>query len=135
MCNSPNFRLKKVKLKELETYTPLPDIQFESVIHSVMSSCLRLHGLQPTRLLCPWDSPDKNTGVGSHSLLQGIFWTQGVKPCLLLHLLHCKQILYHLSHQGRPSSLQDCINIKVIVASRNVGLEKFNNTQHKISSG
>ena len=89
MCNSPNFRLKKVKLKELETYTPLPDIQFESVIHSVMSSCLRLHGLQPTRLLCPWDSPDKNTGVGSHSLLQGIFWTQGSNP----GIPHCRRIL------------------------------------------
>ena len=31
------------------------------------------HGLQPTRLLCPWDSPGKNTGVGCHVLLQGIF--------------------------------------------------------------
>ena len=35
------------------------------------------HGLQPTRLLCPWDSPGKNTGVGCHALLQGIFPTQG----------------------------------------------------------
>ena len=35
------------------------------------------HGLQPTRLLCPWDSPGQNTGVGSLSLLQGIFPTQG----------------------------------------------------------
>ena len=38
--------------------------------------------------LCPWNSPDKNTGVGSHSLLQGIFPTQGLNLCLL----HCKQI-------------------------------------------
>ena len=38
-------------------------------------------------LLCPWDSPGKNTGVGCHSLLQGIFLTQGWKLCLL-HLLH-----------------------------------------------
>ena len=37
----------------------------------------------------------KNTGVGSHSLLQGIFWTQGSNP----GFLHCRQILYHLSHQ------------------------------------
>ena len=42
------------------------------------------------------DSLGKNTGVGSHSLLQGIFLTQGSK----LGLLHCKRILYHLSHQG-----------------------------------
>ena len=40
---------------------------------SVMSDCLQAHGLQPTRLLCPWDSPSKNIGVGCHSLLQAIF--------------------------------------------------------------
>jgi len=51
--------------------------------------------MEPTRLLCPWDSPGKNTGVGSHSLLQGIFPTQRSNP----GLLHCRQILYHLSHQ------------------------------------
>ena len=45
------------------------------------------------------DSPDKNTGVGSHSLLWGIFPTQGSNPTLL----HCRQILYHLSHQTNPS--------------------------------
>ena len=38
---------------------------------------LRPHGLQPARLLCPWDSPDKNTGVGCRARLQGIFPTQG----------------------------------------------------------
>ena len=47
------------------------------------------------QLLCPWDSPGKNTGVSSHSLLQGIFPTQGLN----LGFLHCRQILYHLSHQ------------------------------------
>ena len=44
---------------------------------------LRPHGLQPTTLLCPWDFPDKNTGVGCHFLLQGIFLTQGSNICLL----------------------------------------------------
>ena len=44
---------------------------------SVVFDSLRPHGLQPTRLLCPWDSPGKSTGVGCHSLLQGIFLTQG----------------------------------------------------------
>ena len=43
------------------------------------------------------DCPDNNTGVGCHPLLQGIFLTQGSN----LGLLHCRQILYHLSHQGR----------------------------------
>ena len=64
--------------------------------HLVMSDFLQLHGLLPARLLCPWDSPGKNTAVGSHSLLQGIFLTQGWNP----GLLHCRQILYCLSHQG-----------------------------------
>ena len=41
----------------------------------VMSNSLGPHGLFPTRLLCPWNSPDKNTGVGCHSLLQEIFPT------------------------------------------------------------
>ena len=60
-----------------------------------MSDSLRPFGLEPARLLCPWNSPGKNTGVDCHSL-QGIFPTQGLKPCLL----HCRQILDHLSHQG-----------------------------------
>ena len=58
-------------------------------------------GLQPTRLLCPWHSPGKKTGVGCHSLLQGIFPTQGSNPSLL----HCRHILYCLSHQGRYDSV------------------------------
>ena len=44
---------------------------------SFMSDSLRLLGLQPIRFLCPWDFPGKNMGVGFHSLLQGIFLTQG----------------------------------------------------------
>ena len=55
-----------------------------------------LYFLYPTRFPCPWDSPGKNTEVGCHSLLQGIFPIQGSNPCLL----HCRQIPYHLSHQG-----------------------------------
>ena len=52
---------------------------------SVTKSCLTLlqpHGLEPTRLLCPWDLPGKNTGVGCSFLLQGIFPTQGANPAL-----------------------------------------------------
>ena len=48
------------------------------------------------RLLCPWCSPGKNTGVGCHTLLQGIFLTQGSNPHL--SLLYCMWILYSLSH-------------------------------------
>ena len=50
------------------------------VSHSVLSDSMQPHGLWPTRLLCPWDSPGKNTGVGFHSLLQGIFPNPGIKP-------------------------------------------------------
>ena len=63
-----------------------------------MSDSLRPHRQQPTRLLCPWDSPGKNTGVGCHFPLQRIFLTQGSNPGLLYY----RQILHHLSHQGRP---------------------------------
>ena len=53
----------------------------------VMSNSLRPYGVQPTRLLCPQDCPDKNTGVGCHALLQGVFQTQGLNP-RVLRLLH-----------------------------------------------
>ena len=52
-----------------------------------MSDSLQLYVLYPARLLCQWDSPGKNTGVGCHALLQGIFPTQGSKPRLLSLLL------------------------------------------------
>ena len=58
-----------------------------------MSYSLWLHGLYS-----PWNSPGQNTGVGSLSLLQGIFPTQRLNP----GLLHCRQILYQLSHKGSP---------------------------------
>ena len=60
----------------------------------VLSNSLRPRGLQLIRLLCPWNSPRKNTGVGCHFFLQGICPTQGSN----LALLHCRQILYHLSY-------------------------------------
>ena len=50
---------------------------------SVMFDCLRPHGLSPTRLLCPWGSPGKNTGVGCHTLPQGVFRTRGSNLGLL----------------------------------------------------
>ena len=48
------------------------------------------------------DSPGKNIGVGCHAFLQGIFPTKGLNP----RLPHCRQILYHLSHQGSPKILE-----------------------------
>ena len=52
-----------------------------------MSDSLRPHGLWPTMLFCPWDSPGKNIRVGCHLFFQGIFLTQGLSPHLLC-LLH-----------------------------------------------
>ena len=57
-----------------------------------------------------WDSPDKNTGVGFHALLQGIFLTQESKP----GLLHCRQILYCLSDQGSHFSLLYCNSVTIM---------------------
>ena len=50
---------------------------------SVMFNSSWPHGLKPSRLLCPWHFPGKNTGVGCHFLLQGIFPTQGSNPLSL----------------------------------------------------
>ena len=61
--------------------------------HSVMSNSLWPHGLWPARLLCPWHSPDKNTGLRAA-------------------LLHCRQILYHLSHQGSPLKIYITVHVE-----------------------
>ena len=75
----------------------------ESVSHLVVSDSLQPHRLHPTRLLCPWISPGKNTGVDRHSLLQGIFPTQELNP----GLLHSREILYHLSSPGKPMKMEN----------------------------
>ena len=69
----------------------------ESESHSVVSDSLWTHGLYS-----PGNSPGQNTGMGSLSLLQGIFPTQGSNP----GLLHCRWILYWLSHKGSPRILE-----------------------------
>ena len=77
---------------------PLLMVQHQwSESRSVMSDCLRPHGLWS-----PWDSPGQITGVGSLSVLQGIFPTQGLNS----GLLHCRWILYQLSHKGSPRILE-----------------------------
>ena len=71
--------------------------KIESESRLVMSN-----SLWPHRLYRPWSSLGQNTVVGSLSLLQGIFPTQGSNP----GLLHCRQILYQLSHRGSPGILE-----------------------------
>ena len=89
-----------------------------AAVYGVAQSQTRLKRLSSSssssssRLLCPRDSPGKNTGVGCHFLLQGIFPTQGLKP----GLMNCRQILYHLSHQGSP-----CL---ILLIQVNLSLEK-----------
>ena len=73
----------------------------ESVSHSVVSDSLPHCRLQSTRLLCSWNSPGKNTED-----LQGIFPIQWSNP----GLLHCRQIPYHLSHQGSPKNKRKISN-------------------------
>ena len=71
-------------------------------------NCMKVKVAQLCWTLCnhglysPWNSPDQNTAVGSHSLLQGIFAPQGSN----WSLQHCRQILYQLSHQGSPWILE-----------------------------
>ena len=79
-------------------------LQFSSVqfSHSVMSNSLRPHGLYS-----PWNSPGQNAGVGSLSLLQGIFQTQELNP----GLLHCRWILYQLTYQF--SSVQSLSRVRL----------------------
>ena len=66
---------------------------------SVISDSLRPHGLWPIRLLCPGNFSGKNTRVGCHFLLQGIFPTHGLNLCLL----HLQVDSLPLSHMGSPS--------------------------------
>ena len=87
--------MRKLKLQEIN----LPKVTLlftkwsESKSRSIMSNSLQPHG--PYN---PWNSPGENTGVGSLSLLQGLFPTQGSNP----DLPYCRRILYQLSHKGSP---------------------------------
>ena len=70
-------------------------------VPSVISDFLRPHRLQPTRLLCPWNFPGKNAGVGCHFLLQGISPAQGWNPVSPVSLaVHVDSL--PLTHQGSP---------------------------------
>ena len=70
-------------------HVPQPRVQKRKSIYELLSRVQIVVTLWTVALLCPRDSPGKNTGVGSHSLLQGIFLIQGSNP----GLLSCRQIL------------------------------------------
>ena len=70
-------------------------------VHAESCPTLWSHGLWSARLLCQWDSPAENTGVGCHFLFLGIFPTQGSNPCLLC-LLHWQVGSLLLCYLGSP---------------------------------
>ena len=74
----------------------------------VVSDSLRPCGLESTRLLCPWDSPGKNTGVGCHALLQGIIPNQGSNP----RLLHWQVNYLPFEQSGKSSGM---IQIEILI--------------------
>ena len=80
------------------TYNLKPQSESENESCLVASDSWWPHGLYS-----PWNSPGQNTGMGSLSLLQGIFLTQGSKP----GLPHCRRILYQLSHKVKSTKLKD----------------------------
>ena len=86
-----------------------------------MPNSLRPHRLRPTRLLCPWGLPGKDTGVGCHFLLQRIFPTQGLN----LGLLHCRQILYRLSYKGKADSLEKTLMLGKIEGRKTRGWQRI----------
>ena len=78
-----------------------------SICCFLVTSCVWLFvtlGLKPTRLLCPWNFPGKNTGVGCHFLLKGIFLTQGLNSSLLLG----RWILFYWATWEAPSWFTYC---------------------------
>ena len=85
-------------LKKVDKISPFSSLCCAMLSCSVVSDSFQHHELYLQGSSCSGDSPGKNTGVGCHTLLQGICPSQGSNP----GIPHCRQILYHLSHQGSP---------------------------------
>ena len=86
--NSSSYKLFQKALKLLCIFKSCDTVCMHACsVASVASDSVRTYGLQPVRLLYPWDSPGKDTGMGCHFLLQEIFPIQGSNPHLLC-LLH-----------------------------------------------
>ena len=114
-CNSSLMYKRETNAREwnkiLKTKIALKILVWMSESRSVVSDSLRSHGL-----LCPWNSPDKNRGVGCYFLLRGIFLTQGLN----LGLLHYRCTLYQLSHQDTTKYLYMNVHSSSILDSQNV---------------
>ena len=72
----------------------------KTLVCDILKAKVVSNSLWPHRLYSPWNSPGQDTGMGSFSLLPGIFLTQGLNP----GLPHCRWILYRLSHKGKPKN-------------------------------
>ena len=97
-----------------------------AVLYLVAQLCLTLSDpmdCSPPGCSVHLDSPDKNTGVGCHALLQRIFPIQGLNP----GLLHCRQILYHLNHQESPL----CAPVLTYLAAGLITIVFQNTDEHK----
>ena len=90
----------RIWLYRVWVITPPLMVSDDDVSGSDLSDSLWLC-LQPARLLCPWDFPDKNTGVGCHFLLHGVLSIQGSNP----RLLHWQADSLPLSHQGSTKAM------------------------------
>ena len=93
LCDKSLCPIKEPKILAMEVISCLGLVKWKSLSHVWLFA---------TPMDCPWNSPGQNTGVGSLSVLQEIFPTQGWNPSLL----HCRRILYQLSHQGSIRILQ-----------------------------
>ena len=104
MFNVSFFKISSGPLTSLHqlnhTWATFNSLKLSKTLSEWSESCSVVSdSLWPHRLYNPWNSPCQNTGVGSLSLLKGIFPTQGSNPALL----HWRQILYQLSYPGSPS--------------------------------
>ena len=110
-------------------------LEMEFVTDCSIASCMHAQLLQLCLILCDpmdcslpgssvhRDSPGRNTGVGCHHLLQGIFQTQGLNP----GLPHCRWILYCLSHQGSPSRI--LLTLRYLITSLKAGIKRLFHTK------
>ena len=116
------MRINPLRAKDLSLFYSIPRMlrqflaldNYVCVSRSLVFDSLRPHRLLPTRLLFPWNSLGRNTGMGCHSILQRIFPTQGSNP----GLLHYRQILYSLSHEGSLGKLQYYSKLPLLLPGR-----------------
>ena len=92
----------RILLLSIESFTSflrhlhLQNMYWYAISHLVIPNSLHLYELYPSKLLCPWNFPDKSTGMGSHTLLQVIFHAHGSNPLCCIFCID-KWIVYYNS--------------------------------------